>query len=327
MIPESSTPNTSIPVEIQAEAAAWIARLHGVDRTHEDDRSFRRWMAANELHARAFEKMTELWNAAAALESTVLQNRARGDVAGHGGARRGASRMLAFSGALLAAFVIVFLGVFHFDDDAIATRVGERRTLTLEDGTRLTLNTATRLQVQYTDTRRQVALETGEAFFEVARQPQRPFIVTTDNGAITAVGTTFAVRSLDHKTEVTLVEGKVTVVAPLQAPQPPFVLIPGERLTLAAARKPAVDHPAVDKVTAWRQGLITLDQTQLKDAIGEMNRYSPIKLVMEQPNEMNVRVSGVFQAGDSLEFARALARTHGIRSQQIGNHILLYAPR
>jgi transmembrane sensor len=331
MSAESVTQGRAIPLDIQAEAAAWIARLHGTGRTDEDDRSFQRWMAANVLHARAFERMTKLWEAAAGLESRVLENQWRRAQRTRETTRRFG---LLHGLGLACALVAVVMGAFWFRNPSIATAIGERRNLTLEDGTRLTLNTATHVRIQYGKTQRRLTLETGEVFLEVARQAERPFIVSTENAEIKVLGTAFSIRDDRHETEVTLVEGKVTVtdshhgedLSQMQTPAAPlvFTLLPGERLTLASARAPALDHPSVEKVTAWRQGLVALERTSLRDAVEEMNRYSSTKLVIAQPGRSDVEVSGVFHAGDSEEFARALALTHGIRSKQSGDTIILY---
>jgi transmembrane sensor len=364
MTPKPSTPNRAIPVEVQAEAAAWIARLHGTERTEDDDQSFRRWLAANPLHAEAFERMTELWETAARLKSNVLEHHHLSLSSFSVGEKRGGHgmRFVGLIGAIAVALTAAVIGAaVWLRDPALTTAIGERRNLTLDDGTRLTLNTSTHLKIHYSKAQRRVQLDTGEAFFEVAKNQNRPFIVTTDNGEITALGTAFAVRNDHQKTEVTLVEGRVFVIdlhplahkidsssereskgagsensgkaasAPVSgnfsseasSASEVFSLTPGERLTLAAAHPPTLDHPAVDKVTAWREGLIALESTRLQDAVEEMNRYSTVKLVIQQPSNTDIQVSGVFHAGDSQEFARALALSHGIQSKQVGNTIIL----
>ena len=332
MTAQSSRENQPIPLEIRAEAAAWIARLHGAERTQADEQSFRRWLTADEAHARAFERMTELWETAPRLKSDVLEHhRERRDTTRDEWSSRllhAPKRLLAVAIATISVALAVIWAAFSLHSPILTTSVGERRNLTLEDGTRLTLNTATRVTVHYSETQRRVVLESGEAFFEVARSPNRPFIVATQQGDITALGTAFAVRIDAQKTEVTLVEGKVSVTSGQGAAQGlrSMLLAPGERVTLVAARPPAIDRPPVAKVTAWREGLIALDRTRLEDAVAEMNRYSAVKLVVEQPERADIEVSGLFHAGDSREFARALVLTHGVRASESGNTILLSTP-
>ena len=99
----------------------------------------------------------------------------------------------------------------YLRSDAVVTGVGEQRTLTLEDGTRIQLNTDTRAVVRYDERLRRVELEKGEAMFEVARRPDWPFVVTAGDRQIRALGTAFVVRREAEVLAVTLVEGKVTV--------------------------------------------------------------------------------------------------------------------
>lgn len=317
-----------VPLAVRAEAAAWIARLHGPERTLEDEVGFRRWLAADALHAVAFERMTEAWEAAARLRSDVLVR--------HGAAgresRQGLRGRNPWAVAAAAAVATIALAVFYLRVPAISTQLGERRNLTLEDGTRLTLNTSTRVQIRYAESQRSVRLEEGEAYFEVARDPGRPFVVTTAVSDIEALGTIFSVRTDGAGTVVTLIEGKVLVSPHVREdagdePAPEAtVMKPGERLSLRTNRSALLDRPVVEEVTAWRQGLIALDRTSLRDAVAEMNRYSPLKLRIAAAVDPEIRVSGVFRAGDSLEFARALTRSHGLKLQESDTSVVIQLP-
>lgn len=301
---------------VRAEAAAWIARLHGSDRTAADESSFRRWLAAKPEHAAAFERMTELWEAGARLKSTAL-SRAPSQ-----------PRHRSWAPAALAATLLIVVAagaMFLMRSGAETTRIGEQRILALEDGTRVTLNTATRLEVRYDKNQRNIVLKTGEALFEVARQPGRPFVVTAGGRKVTALGTSFVVRQDDARLSVILVDGKVSISREDNdsGESENIVMTPGQRLTFAPAQPPALDLPRLDKVTAWRQGQIALDDMPLADAIAEMNRYSPVRLIVEGGAVDRVRVSGAFRAGDNAEFARALSRTHGLQLKEEPHRIVL----
>lgn len=304
----------SLPESVRAEAAAWIARLHGPDRTAADEQSFRRWLAADAVHAAAFERMTELWETGTRLKSDVLgrvqQSTPKSPRTYLPIAVAAASIMLIAAGALL-----------FLRDTAEVTRVGEQRILTLDDGTRVTMNTATRLEVRYDKARRAVELTTGEAFFEVAQRRDRPFVVLAGGRRITALGTSFVVRQDIDRLSVTLMDGKVSI-----SPGRVQYLAPGERLTLASSATPKLDRPAIDQVTGWRRGVIALDNTSLAEAVAEMNRYSTVQLAIEGVQAGRIHVSGMFRAGDSVEFARALARTHGLHTMQENNRIVLSQP-
>jgi transmembrane sensor len=301
------------PQDIEAEAAAWIARLHGSERTADDDRSFQRWICADPLHKTAYEGMIDAWDAAGHVKSDVLTRHRLSP-------RDGRSNWFgAGAVAVAAAVALVVLGTLFVRDHTLSTQVGERREITLEDGSRVMLNTATRITEQYSERQRLMRLESGEAFFQVARQPGRPFVVRTADGEITALGTSFSVRSESDTTEITLVDGQVRVDRGKEA----HILKPGQRLILSSRTAPTIDRPAVEKVTAWRQGLIALDKTPLADAVMEMNRYSAVKLVVDPAIAAEIEVSGIFHAGDSRDFARGLAKSHGLRIVQGADKIIL----
>jgi transmembrane sensor len=202
-------------------------------------------------------------------------------------------------------------------ESSITTAVGEQRSLTLTDGTRIYLNTDTRLFVHETERQRRVQLESGEALFDVAQDPQRPFVVTAGNREIMALGTSFVIRRDPRQLVVTLMEGKVAVTADGARTQAgATVMTPGQRITFTERAVPRLDAPTLETVTAWRRGEVVLDRTRLQDAVSEMNRYSAVKLRIDDPRVENILVSGIFRAGDSARFARAVAETYHLSVEE-----------
>jgi len=221
---------------------------------------------------------------------------------------------------IAAALTVVLLGAFLYLRNAgVGTQVGEQRMLTLADNSRVYLNTDTRVVVRFDERSRTVELKSGEALFEVARSAERPFIVVAGERRVQALGTTFVVRRDSEKTAITLIEGKVAV----EEFSTPKILVPGQRLTFAGKRPPKVDRPPLDKVTAWRQGQVALEDMPLSEATVEMNRYSTVKLVVERPEAETVRVGGFFRMGDSASFARAVASAYGFEVIERSDAIVL----
>jgi transmembrane sensor len=304
----TTTQEELIPPERLAEAGVWIARLHGDERDRDLEEAVRQWLQASPLNARAFELATEVWDDAANLRRLmplVVNKQAR---------RTHYSVALAATVAMVLAAVAMLVVYLH--PDGVSTGVGEQRMLTLNDGTRVYLNTATHIVVHYDRHSRRVELETGEALFDVVKATDRPFRVTAGDRQVTALGTSFVVRRDDQRLAVTLVEGKVTV-------NQTFTLTPGQRLTLSPGGAARLDTPSLEKATAWRRGQVILDDTPLVSAVAEMNRYSPVKLVIEQPEAGNLLISGLFQVGDSASFARAVAATYGLTAINKGDRIVL----
>lgn len=317
--------------DIAAEAAVWIARLHGPDRSPQMEHECREWQRRSEAHRLAFERSTDVWQDVprVSLGDAYAAASSRRDDAQtpHRAAPRWALAMalaVGVSTVVVAGYLWRGLGVY-------STEPGEQRVVTLADGTRLSLNTHSRLRVQMDSGQRRVTVEEGEALFEVARDVSRRFVVHAAGSEVVAHGTVFAVRliadpSQPQALDVTLLEGKVTVQAAPEegaaalAPSAPFALQPGERLRLAkgVGRSDAkvtqrIDHPRIDGVAAWRRNEVVFDDVSLADAVAEMARYDRTpRVVVGTGAAARLRVSGVFRTGDTASFARAVAALHGL---------------
>lgn len=310
---------------VRAEAAAWVARLHSSGRTPALEVGLRRWLKADPAHVRAFEIATEAWEIGGALPAGALPRMASS--AWKQPRARGRGKLVAL-GAVLSLMVCAGLYMFIRNADTVSTQVGEQRILTLEDGSRIYLNTHTRLQVHYRAEQRLVQLERGEAMFDVAKNPQRPFVVEAGETQVKALGTSFVVRRETQQLSVTLIEGKVAVSDPpavdiSRGGATPHILEPGQRLTFDSKQAPAMDRPSVENLTAWRRGEVILDKTPLRDALEEMNRYSETELTVQDPAIADIRLSGIFRAGDSLRFAQAVSLAYGLQVTQAHHQILI----
>ncbi len=225
------------------------------------------------------------------------------------------------AGIAIAALV----ALFYLKLAGVATDLGEQRSLVLEDGTRVLLNTRTRVVVSYDKERRLVELKTGEAYFEVAKRPNWPFVVSAGAQQVTALGTAFTVRRDPDRLTVTLIEGKVVVTPSVSGaeaadvalshfpPKQTLTLAPGQQATFVAGRLAALDHTDLQIALAWRRHEVVFDDTPLLDAVAEMNRYNERQVVIASLQTEQVRIAGLFRAGDSLSFARAVAATTGLK--------------
>jgi transmembrane sensor len=312
---------------IDAEAAAWIARLQSADRCAATDEALRAWLYADGAHEEAFERATEVWG--------ILPGAAL--VAANGtpaSVRPVTARRVhrwqpspAWGLALAACLLLVILGggaSWWLMNRSLgySTQMGEQKVATLKDGTRIALNTDTALAIDYEDNVRRVRLDRGEAMFEVAPNPHRPFIVTAGDRTVRAVGTSFIVRRTDHGMVVTLIEGKVAInqigAARSQPVDAPTLLRAGERLTVTPDAPSLIDQPSMEAATAWRRGQAVFTDTPLSAAVGELNRYGGPRIAIGDPRLASLRVSGVFATNDTAEFASAIAALHGLHVQQVG---------
>jgi transmembrane sensor len=217
-----------------------------------------------------------------------------------------------------------------------STQVGERSFLVLADGSKVTLNTASAVRADYSGRDRRLTLLRGEAFFDVAKDPLRPFVVTAGSRQVIAVGTSFNVRLQDHGVRVTLVEGKVRVTrsrpevsgAGAQDPAGPAVtLVAGSALVAEADGADRVERLDADRATSWRNGKLVFEGERLADVVAEMNRYSRETLEIADPALEDRRVSGVFEPTEGHAFAKAL-EAYGIAraTQETATRIVLDSP-
>lgn len=312
------------PERAEAEAAAWIARLEADDRSSATDAALQDWLRADPAHAAAFERATELWTI---LPGAALCGGSHGSAAVQRSARSpgwAMQRPFQALAASLALLISVGAGWWMLNSPAdYTTRLGEQKVATLEDGSRIALNTDTEVDVRYAPEERRVRLDRGEAMFEVAPNTARPFIVTAGDKQVRALGTSFIVRRSGAGVVVTLLEGKVSVtdVRPSRAAARPAILAPGERFTASADAPSTIDRPAIDAVTAWRRGQAVFADTPLSAAVAELNRYGGPRIAVEDPHLASLRISGVFATNDTAEFASAIASLHGLRVEKAGNDL------
>jgi transmembrane sensor len=306
----------------RAEAAAWIVRLHGPQRSPELEAAFRDWLAADPENGSQFERVTETWDAGASLPIAGLPRiPERRETQGP---RRWT--LAAVILPLLTCGLVAWGAWRWWADPTYTTVVGEQRVVRLDDGTRISLNSGTRMHIAYNKQRRRVMLDGGEAYFDVAYDPIRPFTVIAGDREVLALGTVFVIRYDNTQMAVTLLEGKIAVLPPTtpgnedeqnqkpsaQKSSDELILIPGERVTIHPGKAPKVDVPRMETVVAWRHGEVILDRTVMADAVAELNRYDKTQLVIDDPRVAALAISGIYQAGDSEEFARSMAKLYDL---------------
>jgi transmembrane sensor len=213
-------PPPKVTPKVAAEAATWVARLHGPERSRDMELQCLKWQARSAAHRHAFERCTEVWmevpNAARAARYVPVSSRAPNE-----------ARMTANHGAKM--FAIATLGVVVLALTAFSARtwwpegtdyrtaLGEAQTVMLSDGTRMFLNTDTRVHVDFHRQQRRVLIASGEVAFDVAKDAARPFIVRAAASEVVALGTSFSVRltpsnrATGELLSVTLLEGQVSL--------------------------------------------------------------------------------------------------------------------
>uniref|UniRef100_UPI002FC75D0E FecR family protein n=1 Tax=Phenylobacterium sp. TaxID=1871053 RepID=UPI002FC75D0E len=209
--------------------------------------------------------------------------------------------------------------------DVYQTRLGERRVVTLEDGSRVALDSATRLTVRLTRQARTLDLVAGQARFDVAKDVTRPFSVQAGRQTVVATGTSFSIDRLGDRVLVTLIEGRVTVIgAPPRrgtrpAPSASVELKAGERLVAAdqaGAAPPIVEKVGLDKATAWENGQLIFEDEPLSAVAERVSRYTESPVVVKDAGVGALRISGVFTAGDLATFVDTVTQYLPVRAEK-----------
>jgi len=318
----------------QDEAIAWCLRLHeGLSLAEQDELDA--WLVDRPDRQRALDEALALWNAigdgADAPEIVALRRDALGSMQRAGRRRWIAAvpmRRGAWAAVAAALLIAVALGSMVWRGDGserYATAIGERRVIALADGSRLTLDADSAVTVAYSEQRRNLALERGRARFKVAKDPLRPFAVHSGNDLVVATGTEFSVERLAGETRVALFEGHVAVMRDTgRGTQNRLVardggevaadraLAPGMELRLpATAMLGTVRQMPVDE--GWETGQLSFEREVLSAAAERMNRYAAGRRIEVSPDVAEMRVSGVFNAGDLNAFAQAVAAAFPVR--------------
>jgi transmembrane sensor len=311
----------------EREAADWFARLNRRTLSMEDLERFKAWRADPDCRA-AYGRIEGLWRDSQALAHDPDIVALRETVPDRRRAPSGRRRILWAGAAVAAVAAAGVLGLTLLDRPTVfVTGVGETRTLRLADGSRLSLDTDSRVEVLLEADRRRLVLRHGQALFDVASDPARPFVVRAGDLSVRAIGTQFDVRVLEGGARVTLVEGRVVVD---DAAERRWTLAAGERLEAAGAgAAPVVARLAPDAMaaaTSWTTGRLLFEATPLSEAVAEINRYAQEPIRLAAPGFETRPLSGSFDTGDPAAFAEAVAAIYGLRLARTDAGLVLRPP-
>jgi transmembrane sensor len=343
--------------EIEDHAAALLARRDSGDWTDADQAHLEEWMAGSTARRVAVLRLEAVWENArrlralgaglprgtvppagelqsslffsGSLSTSVEIDETRGSEKGGdspgphergvGGRLRGPRVRLAAAASVLIAVGVGTYFAIAPTGERYVTPIGGIASVPLQDGSSVTLNTASEVRVELTSNERHIRLDKGEAFFEVVRDPNRPFIVEVSSKRVIAVGTKFSVRRDGDDIRVAVTEGKVEVTdtraavartRQRQDPQSPeeIFLTPGHIASADDAGILVEDRPLAEVVDdlSWRQGYLTFHETSLADVVAEFNRYNTHQIAVADPKVAAIRISGTFRAVNYRAFIQVL---------------------
>ena len=312
---------------IEEEASdAFVQRRHG-EWTASDQATLEARLERDQAYADAYRRVEESWDTLDAhAESAELMRyreeaiayarriNARRWLKAHTYTRKSWRATAAVIGATLLLGLGWQLSPYGYAPGRYHTGIGEQRVVDLEDHSQIVLDSATHLRVRFTPDARIVELQDGQAQFSVAKDPTRPFKVEAGGRTIVAVGTVFTVEYVDSQVHIAMMEGKVAVVpsarpAPEAAVGEGISLIAGEELRVSRDGHSTITPKAdLEAATAWREGKVIMRDESLGEAVERMNRYSRLKIRIDDATLAEKHMSGVFEAGDARGFISAIQR-------------------
>jgi transmembrane sensor len=301
---------------IEAAAASWLMRRNEPDWTDQDQRAFEAWMAEAMAHKAAFwrlehgyaqlDRLSALPSVAPALPSRLP----------------GMMRAFAIAASLL---LLVTGGYLVFTRSGVAggqaevahysTGFGQIQAIALPDGSTVQLNSESSVRVALNKRERLVQLDRGEAYFSVAADAERPFVIRADPGEITVVGTKFSVIREAGKVKVAVLEGRVRLSRPRREDGGPLMLAAGDVGVTDGWSIEATSRgiKRIGDDLAWREGMVRFDNIRLADAAARFNRYNRRKLMIVDPEARDLRIGGAFRLGNVDGFVRLVNQAYGFK--------------
>ena len=340
---------------IQTQASEWLAKLDAEQPSKRDLADFKQWVNADSAHRIAFEELVEFWDEMNILTQAVLPREllTNGLLANELAANKllpeqpsqrrpwYASMQTVMGAALLAIAAVVATITMQLPSTTIyTTGVGEQKTVQLADNSIVQLNTNSRLEVHYSDSTRRLTLSQGEAHFDVAHNPNRPFEVYAGQGLVRAIGTAFTVHIRKIDIEVIVTEGTVELD---RAAQPNIETNITVDQNANSTAKPTVKASAgsvltydkdllndvelmvasqLEKQLSWREGMLVFKGEPLQNVVDEVSRYTNLKIIIPERSAREMKVGGLFKVGDTESLFEALRDGFDIHVKEVSNDVV-----
>lgn len=316
---------------IDSEAADWLTLLDRGDLSKNDRQALKQWLAQDPEHAVALNTMATMWRE---MDFVLNDQHEEALVSSPFWERFTFGRMAAVATMCL----VCTLGVMLWSNLYVpteytvrTTEIGGQHLQTFSDGSTAHLNTNSVIEAEFTREARIVRLMQGEALFDVAHDPSRPFIVYVGNRAVQAIGTTFVVRIESENIHVAVTDGQVQLSKREKAtdevlqPEPQEVVLVSKGEGVKVNNKAPLPKPQpiadeeLSRQLSWSRGQLVFDNERLEKVIKEVSRYVPNKIIIEDPELRDVRISGRFALGDTDALLEAIEVSLSIQTKHVKN--------
>jgi transmembrane sensor len=304
------------------QAATWRARLAEAPGTYIEP--FEVWLAQDPQNGEAWKLVQGPWESLGehATSPGLIRRRRAALAHAHNAGQGHWSRLRRFrfparlGAAAVAVLAIATASLLIWQNhrfDVYRTLAGERRVVTLADGSQIALDSQSEVTVRYSAHARELVLVSGQARFDVAHDVERPFSVTAHGHKVVATGTAFNVDLLGSDLLVTLIEGHVTA-DPGSSHR--IALDAGEQLVISSSALPSVTRVNVEHATAWESGQLIFEDERLSTVVARVSRYGARPILLDDEQISGLRISGVFHEGDVEGFVSTLVSYLPVRAEQ-----------
>ena len=335
------------PTQSYMDAAGWLVRLRAEDVTAEEVEAFGDWLREAPANVQAYLRAVGLWeqlgsvdlageiDVDAILAASNIVPLAERQPTGDKEPPTPRGRRRRWLGSVAAGIAIAGMAgaawwLSMAPDDSpliVSTGLGEQRSVALDDGSVLELNTPSTVRVALGPELRRAELIEGEALFDIAKDSERPFVVAVDDTLIRVLGTRFNVRRLDEVATVTVLEGEVTVSRATTSPDDgdqasgtvaeipveAMVLQPGMQATIGkAVARTTPEVVNAEKVVAWMDRRLIFEGATIDHIVAEFNRYNVQRLIVSDTAIGSRRLTGTFDANDTESLLQFLQKTQSI---------------
>ncbi|MXP40733.1 DUF4880 domain-containing protein [Altererythrobacter soli] len=326
------------PSSAQDQARDWVLRL---DEEPAAAAECDAWRSLDPAHDQAFREAGRVWDMAPALESLIGEDwRSEAEALGRSPlsrarewAVRGKGRFVLPAALAASLALAVFVpGLFRPPPVEVETTVAQTQLLPLADGSRVTVGARSDVQVRFSDDERRVTLASGQAFFDVAPDPARPFVVHAGKAEIRVTGTKFDVRRIGDDVEVSVLEGRVELrrrrlAGLLRESEPARVLGAGEGSVLDEGRAFTPTAPAPVVPGEWRSGRLYYSEAPIAEIVADLQRYSTVPIRLADPEVGRMKVTTSFRSSDIDRFVANLEAALPVESRRTADGAITLSAR
>jgi transmembrane sensor len=300
------------PQKIEQEAANWFAKIQGARLTQAENEFFLDWLDANPAHRKAYLETENYWRSQIFADALAQIPLSSAKSHRQPNKHRRFARMALAAGVLFAIFIVQDFR--HCLNADYCTTTGETRSVSLADGSAVTLAPDSAIRVSLQSQTRHIQLVKGEAFFDVRRNPEQAFVVDSHFSQTRVLGTQFIVRENPASDTVTVVHGVVSVSQPHGQPA---MLKASDQITISAENAEAITQVSATKFSAWAKGHLVFENATLADVASELNRYRRGLVIVKNDRLKKLKISGRFSLSEPYKALDALEQTLPIRVYRI----------